>query len=892
MNLPASTIDCDVVLRDGSTLALRKPGEEDADTVLAFLRGLSSQSQYQRFLGTAKLDVDSARRLALVPPDIGVSLVGSCGGRTVALAGFYRTAPNADRAEVAFAIADELQGRGVGTRMLERLAQVAREQGIRVFDAFVLADNRRMLDVFADSGFGALSTIDRGVVHVTLSLDPTEAYVERSARRAQTAATASLRPFFEPRGVAVVGASRSRGRIGSEILHNLIASGFRGAVYPIHPSSDEIQGLRAYPRVATVPDPVDLAVIAVPADRVLGVVDDCIEKGVRGLCIITAGFGEAGEEGRAREAALVDKVRGAGCRLVGPNCMGLLNADPEVNLNATFSPVYPPSGSVAMSTQSGALGLAILDYARRLNIGISSFVSVGNKADVSGNDLLQYWAEDPRTAVILLYLESFGNPRKFSQIARRVGRSKPIVAVKAGRSTAGARAASSHTGALAVADAVVDALFHQAGVIRTGTLQELFDVAVLLSHQPLPRGDRVAILTNAGGPGILAADACEGLGLTIASLGEDTRRQLRDLLPASASVGNPVDMLASAPAEHYRQATRTILADEGVDSLIVIFIPPLITEPEAVAHAILDGSRPADDKPVLGVFMRAEGAPPVLAPIPCYPFPESAAMALSRVTAYSVWRQSPTEVVTAPAGLAAPEVRQVVQGALARTGDGWLSPDECDRLMAAVGIPTPASRTAGNGDEAASAARDLGFPVAVKALGPELLHKTERRAVILGLQNPRAVWEACLDLTTRLEGDVTGFLVQQMVPDGVEMLVGATLDPVFGHVVVCGSGGVLVDVFADSAVRLHPLTPSDAAGMVNGLKGVRLLRGYRGAPPADEEALRDVLLRVSALLDLCPEIVEMDINPLKVLASGASAVDVRIRVRREEPGPTTRRVAY
>jgi acetate---CoA ligase (ADP-forming) len=891
MNVPAPAVDCDVVLRDGSTLTLRKARADDVPAVLVFLRGLSSESQYQRFLGTARLDLDSVRRLTVEQPGMGLSLLGTCGGRVVAMAGFYKEQPQAARAEVAFAIADQLQGRGVGTRLLERLAQLAREQGIRVFDAYVLAGNRRMLDVFADSGFGALSTIERGIVHVTLSLDPTEAYMERSALRAQTAASASLRPFFEPRGVAVIGASRSRGRIGSEVLHNLIASGFRGAVHPVHPDADEIQGLRAYRRVADIPAPVDLAVVAVPAVGVLDVVDDCLAKGVRGLCVISAGFGEADEEGRAREAALVDRVRVAGCRLIGPNCMGLLNTDPAFNLNATFSPVYPPSGAVAMSTQSGALGLAILDYARRLNIGISSFVSVGNKADVSGNDLLQYWAEDPRTAVILLYLESFGNPRKFSQIARRVGRTKPIVAVKAGRSSAGARAATSHTGALAVSDTVVDALFHQAGVIRTETLQELFDVAVLLSHQPLPRGGRVAILTNAGGPGILAADACEGKGLEMAMLSDATRTRLREFLPQAASVGNPVDMLASAPAEHYRQATAAILADDGVDSLMIIFIPPLVTEPEAVASAIVEGSRAAGGKPVLGVFMQAQGAPTVLAPIPCYPFPESAAIALSRVTAYSTWRRTAPQAIAAPPGMVASDARHVIDSALGR-GGGWLDQAHCADLMKALGIDTPPQRVVSTADEATAAAREIGFPVAVKALGPALLHKTERRAVVLNLHNQRAVWEACAALNDRLGPGVTGFLVQQMMPDGVEMLVGATLDAMFGHIVVCGSGGVLVEVFADSAVRLHPLTPSDAAEMVSGLKGVRLLRGFRGAPPADEGALQDVLLRVSALLDLCPEIVEMDINPLKVLTSGASAVDVRIRVQSEEPRPPSRRIAY
>ena len=384
---------------------------------------------------------------------------------------------------------------------------------------------------------------------------------------------------------------------------------------------------------------MDLAIIVVPSSAVLDAVDECLAKGVRALCIISAGFRETGSEGLKKEIILLDKVRSVGCRVIGPNCMGLLNTDPSVRLNATFSPIYPPAGGVAMSTQSGALGLAILDYARRLNIGISSFVSVGNKVDVSGNDLIQYWADDPRTTVILLYLESFGNPKKFGEIARRVGRMKPIVAVKAGRSKAGARAGSSHTGALATDDTVVDALFHQAGIIRTDTLEELFDVASLLANQPLPRGRRVAILTNAGGPGILAADACEARGLEIAALTEQTRSELRTFLPKAASVGNPVDMLASAPAEHYRRALSALLRDETVDSVLTIFIPPFVTEAEAVAVQLLR-PRPTSKRSLSRGYSCARPEPPrICLRIPCYAFPESAVNALARVAAYGEWKR-------------------------------------------------------------------------------------------------------------------------------------------------------------------------------------------------------------------------------------------------------------
>src|SRR5688572_1865482 len=452
-------------------------------------------------------------------------------------------------------------------------------------------------------------------------------------------ATSALRAFFEPTTVAVIGASRRRGRIGSEIFHNL-ASRFRGRVIPVNPCAADIDGVRAYPRIGDIAGDVDLAVIAVPATGVEATVDECIAKRVGALLVITAGFGETGDAGRAVERRLRDKVRRAGIRMIGPNCMGLLNTHPDFELNASFSPVFPPAGPIAFSSQSGALGLAILEYAEQLHLGISSFVSIGNKADVSSNDLLEYWEHDPRTRVILLYLESFGNPERFRQIARRVSRQKPIVAVKAGRSGSGARAAASHTGALAASDMVVDALFKDAGVIRTETLEELFDVAALVAHQPLPAGNRIAILTNAGGPGILAADACEELGLTVPALQASTAAELTAFLPAAASVRNPVDMLATATADDYRQAIPLLLADPGIDSLLVIFIPPLVTPSADAARAIAEASRSAN-KPVLATFFGAAGVPDILEPVPCYTFPESAVRALTHALTHQRCRAEP-----------------------------------------------------------------------------------------------------------------------------------------------------------------------------------------------------------------------------------------------------------
>ena len=688
---------------------------------------------------------------------------------------------------------------------------------------------------------------------------------------------ADLTPFFEPRVVAVIGASRKRNKIGSEILHNLLATNFAGSIVPVHPAASEIFGLKTYPRVTDIPGAVDLAIVVVAAALVETVVDDCVAKGVKAICIISAGFGECGEEGRVIEQRIVATACAAGCRIVGPNCMGLLNTDPQVSLNATFSPFFPSPGNVAMSTQSGALGLAILDYAKKLDIGISTFVSVGNKADVSGNDLLLYWENDPRTSVILLYLESFGNPAKFSRIARRISRRKPIVALKSGRSAVGARAAASHTGALATSDAFVDALFGQSGVIRTDTVTELFDVASVLAKQPLPQGRRVAILTNAGGPGILAADACQSHGLEAAELREATKAALRRLLPAAASVGNPVDMLASAAADHYERSLELLLADPNVDSALVIFIPPLVTAADDVARAITRAVGRGSGKPVAGVFMRSEDAPEALAAIPCFAFPEPAAIALARVSAYGAWRRRDPGTVPELADVDPELARLIVERALER-GGGWLTPVEATALVAAVGITVPRSALASSIDQAVEMAERLGYPVAVKAVGTELLHKTEHKAVRLNRRTRAEVRFAAADLLRSLGDRIEGLLVQRMVGGGAEMMIGAIDDPTFGHVIVCGSGGVLIELVADASCRLCPVTDQDAAEMIASLKGVRLLRGFRGSAALDEPAFRDAVLRVSALVDICPEIQELDINPIAVLAEGVSALDVRVRV--------------
>ena len=879
--------ESDVVLRSGRTLRIRPVRPADREELLRFYRALSADSLYMRFFDTRSPESALRDSPAEVDYASDFGVVGEVGGAIAGIAHYFRSARHPRFAEVAFAIADRAQGSGIGTHLLQKLATIAQTQGIDEFRAEVLPENQRMLDVFLMSGFDVTSRSADGVVRVTFPIAPTEQWRDRAAERSQKAAYASMRNVFEPRSIAVIGVSRKPGQLGAEIVRNLRATGFKGALYAVNPSAGEIDGIHCHPSLAAIEGTVDLAIVAVPAQNVEAVIDDCVAKGVAAAVVITAGFAETGEAGRAAEQRLVDKVRAAGIRMVGPNCMGVLNTDPSVSMHATFTSIYPPRGHVAMSSQSGALGLAILDYARSLNIGFSTFISVGNKADVSGNDLIQYWAEDPNTNVMLLYLESFGNPRKFGEIARRVARKKPIVAVKAGRSSAGARAASSHTGALATSDAIVSDLFRQAGIIRTDTLEELFDVAALLANQPLPEGKRVAVVTNAGGPGILAADACEAHGLELAQLSEGTTAALRAFLPAAASVANPVDMIASATPEQYREAIARVVNDPNVDAVLVIYIPVMATHAAAVSAVIREAGSNAGGKTMVATFMSANGLPASLAPVPSFPFPERAVTALARAARYAEWRRSPVGQKPQYEDVDRDALRAIVHGK-----EGWLSASDVQALLGAAGIPTAKQASVSSVYEAVEASMRIGFPVVVKAQGPELLHKTESGAVKLDLQDEREVREAYDQLHERLGSKMTGAVVQQMIAGGVEVMAGATEQATFGHVVVLGAGGTLVELLGDVSFRIHPLTDTDAADMLSELRLSRLLQGFRGAKASDCEAVRDVLLRLSLLLEICPEIRELDINPLKALEKGAVVVDARVRVAPLKPEPPSRRIAY
>ncbi len=694
-----------------------------------------------------------------------------------------------------------------------------------------------------------------------------------------------LDPIFYPRAVAVVGASRDRDSIGFALVHNLVVNEFNGAIFPVNPKAEVIHSLKCYPSVTAIPDPVDLAVVAVPRPAVQPVVEECLANGVRGLVVITAGFAETGPEGARLEHRLRETVRAAGVRMIGPNCMGVINTEPRVRLNASFAPVPARAGSIGFVSQSGALGVAILNVAADLGVGLTQFASMGNKADVSGNDLLEYWEEDPATRVIAMYLESFGNPRRFTEIAKRVGRKKPILVVKSGRTSEGAQAASSHTGAIAGADVTDSAFLEQCGVLRVDTIDALFDVARAFDRCPLPAGDRVAIVTNAGGPGIMATDACVNLGLKMARLSGETRSALRTFLPAEASVANPVDMIASAAEEAYARSLALVLDDPHVDMAVVINVTPLLSNPIDIMAAIASVTRAKPDKPVLAVMMATDefyeeikgrtDLPPV------YRFPESAARALATLHRYGEWRRRPAET---PVPEFAVDDRAVAK-ILARAGDGYLDPAQVFEVLRLYGIPVAASRLCPGPEAVLAAAEELGYPVVLKAVAPEVVHKSDLGAVVVDIRNREELRRALDQVASALAGAghrAEGYLVQGMVRGGHEVIFGISSDPRFGPLLMFGLGGKYVEVFRDVRFGVTPLDAIEAREMVQGIRGIQLLEGVRGEPPADLDLLAEILLRLAQLAQRHPAIQELDVNPFLAAPDRASAkaVDARIRVQR------------
>jgi acetyl coenzyme A synthetase (ADP forming)-like protein len=892
-------LDCDVLATDGRTLHIRPIRPDDGDRLVEFHGRLSPDTVYRRFFSPhPRLSASEVEGFTHVDYQDRLALVAELAGELIAVARYDRI-PGTGDAEVAFVVDDAHQGRGLGTLLLEHLAAAARNRGIARFVADTLASNSGMLGVFGRAGFTVSRTYDYGVVRLEFSIEPTPGFVLAVADRDHVAERHSIEGVLRPTSIAVVGASARPGGVGHAIFSNIVDGGYTGAVHPVNHRGEPVAGRPGFASLADVPGPVELIVVAVGPEDAIELVPDAARLGARALVVISAGFAEAGPDGAALQRRLVEAARRYGMRIVGPNCLGLANTAAAVALNATFSPAAPVAGPTGLLSQSGAVGIVALEQATQIGLGISTFVSVGNKADVSGNDLLEYWQDDPATDVICLYLESFGNPRRFARLARRLSRTKPIIAVKSGRTDAGRRAASSHTAAAASSDRAVDSLFAGAGVIRVPTLTELFDTALVLADQPLPAGGRVGVVGNSGGPGILAADACGLVGLELPELGADTQDTLRTFLPPSAAVANPVDLLAGATGEQYGRTLAAVLADPQIDAVIVVYTPPLVSDPDDIAAAVAAAAASAA-KPVVACFLGAESGPIALRSppsdgrrVPCLPFPERAAQALARARSYREWREQPDGVEPHLHGIDRVAAQKLVAEALAHPpGGGWLDAAEAWALLRYYGFPIIATHVAMDEQDAVEAADAVGYPVALKAGSGRIVHKSDTGGVRLGLADPAAVRAAFRAMTDALGQRMGGAIIQPMAVAGVETIVGVVNDELFGPLVMFGLGGVATDLLGDRAFRGAPLTDLDAAGLVRSLRTSPLLTGYRGAPPVDLDALEDVVLRAGRLAEEVPELAELDLNPVIATPKGSLVLDVKIRLTAppRQPDPWLRRL--
>jgi len=700
--------------------------------------------------------------------------------------------------------------------------------------------------------------------------------------------SAMVSDLFSPKSLAVIGASRNPAKVGHTVLRNIVESGYKGRVYPVNPKADEILVLKCYKSVLDIPDDVDLAVITVPAQIVLDVAKECGEKGVKYLVVISAGFKEIGGEGVDREKELINIGRKYGMRILGPNCLGFI--DTFTPLNATFAAVMPKKGRIAFISQSGALITAILDWSIRRGLGFSKIVSLGNKADLDEIDFIQAIGQDKNTKVILLYVESIEKGRRFIEVAREVSKVKPIVVIKGGITEAGAKAAMSHTGAMAGSFTSYRVAFKKSGVLAANTLSELFDYAMAFSNQPIPAGNRIAIITNAGGPGILTTDLSVKYGLRLASFNMDTISKLRSKLPPAAAIYNPVDVLGDARANRYEFAIDTVLSDENVDGLIVILTPQAITEPVETAKAIVKMHRKYPDKPIVAAFIGGDivqEAANILIEhgIPCFDLPERAVVAMSGLCTYREYLEFFEKIIEKEVkfyDVDFERARRIIDKVKSE-GRKVLLEVEAKELVRAYGIPTPITVLVKSEDEAVEAASKMGYPVVLKVASPQILHKTDIGGVILNINSDNEVREAFRTILSRVRryaprATLYGITVQKMVPKGREVIVGVTKDPTFGHLIMFGSGGIYANILKDVSFRLTPITLAEAKDMVRETKAYALLKGVRGESPADIASVINVLLRLNQLVQEIPEIVEMDINPLFVYEEGEGCIALDVKV--------------
>jgi len=865
------------LLADGATVEIRPAGPSDFDRVLTFHQEMSPDNLYLRFFSLSKRAAEmEARRVCRPPGPDHAALLALLDDEVAGVASYEPTA-RTGAAEVAFAVADQMHGRGVATLLLEHVVSFARSHGVTCLTAETLPENAAMLRVFADAGLSATRQMADGVVELTMpvprgvALSEASPYLDAVEAREQRADVASLVPLLAPRSVAVIGAGHRPGSIGRAILLNIRDAGFAGTLHAVNPQPGDIEGIPCVGSVSALPRSPDLAIVAVPAPSVLDVAQECGKSQVKALVVITSGLTVP------QQAGLLEASRHWGMRLVGPNCFGV--AVPGIGLDATFAVHHPAAGTAGLAVQSGGVGVALLEHLSRLGIGISSFASLGDKLDVSGDDMLMWWEKDGTTKLAVLYLESFGSPRKFARTARRVSATLPVLTVHAGRSAPGQRAAASHTAAVAAPLITREALFEQAGIIATTSLGELLDAAVLLACQPVPEGSRLSVVSNAGGAGVLAADAATEAGLTVVTLSPASQDRLRRILPPGASVSGPVDTTAAVTAEAFRDCLAELASDGEADAMIALVVPTAASD---LVPALTEGRL---DVPVAAVILDQPDAVRVLPghaggpDVPCYAYPESAARALGRAAKYGAWRSRPAGTIPEIDGLLVAEARALIGSFLRRVpGGGWLPDAEAQQLLRCYGVPLVETVPARDAASAVAAAASLGQHVVVKADVPGLVHKSDAGAVELDLRGAREVRSAMRRLEARFPGRLSGVIVQPMIAGGVELIIGVVQEPVFGPLVVFGLGGVATEVLGDHAARLAPLTSADADDLIHSIRTTPLLLGYRGQPAADLDALRDTLLRISRLADDLPQVAELDLNPVIARPDGVVAVDARIRV--------------
>jgi acyl-CoA synthetase (NDP forming)/GNAT superfamily N-acetyltransferase len=861
------------LLRDGSIAEIRPLAAADEGELHALNERVSVRTRLMRYFSVSDRPGRWYVEHLMEQLPLGNALVARVNGELVGVASYARLESEPGIGELAVLVDDQHQGTGLGSLLLEHVAHLARSAGINRLHAEVLAENAVMLAMLRASGLHLEARSSAGVTELRIDTFEDEQAQEAVLRRDVTSERASLERVLAPRSCAVVGSSKE-GSVGSRVVAALRGYGFTGPVHVV----DRPGGLRAL-------EHVDLVVVCVPAKRVLDVAKDAAEVGAAGLLVLTAGFAETDAEGRVLQDELLRLCRAAGMRMIGPNCLGVVNTDPDVRLNATFCETRTPSGRIAVISQSGAVGIAALRHAERRRAGLSLFVSTGNKADVSGNDLLEYLADDDQTSVVAMYLESFGNPRKFARLVRMLSRTKPVVVVKSGRTAAGARAGQSHTAAAATPDVATDALLRSAGAIRADDMTELFELATVLDASPLPRGRSVAVIGNSGGPGVLAVDALAAAGLEVAELSEDTQRELRRLVPSSASVQNPVDLLATVTPEQVGQAVEVLLRDHSVDAVVSVYTAVTAGSEEHVAAALVAAADAVPDVPLLTTFPGADGPPTALTregrpDLPFFEYPEQAARVLAKVVRYAEWRSATTPPLTG-----SPPSR--LEGLLPVLSDvdvtpRWLDPDEVGTVLRALSIPAAPAVAARDIERAVGAADVVGYPVVLKAHGPTIVHKSDVGAVVTGIRDAAQLRQAWEQMATRLGTAMVGGLVQRQLStaDGIELVVGGYVDEAVGPLVMVGLGGTLTDVLADRVLRVPPRSTEEALSQIAELRCAPVLGPFRGRPALDLHAVAGVLVAIGDLLSSCPEVTEVDLNPVLATPTGVWALDARIAVAR------------